>query len=300
ATVSLATASDADFDVLSSTELNFSPGNTDETITIATKDDSVIEADEVFVVTLSTTSPSVQIDKVKGVTTITINDNDGLSNPTSSSNANTGVVIGAVMAAVVVLIVILIVACLLYRRKRKNENTPDTGNIQNAAFEGDTQPRKPSSEIPYSDYEEPAKLAANDQSLNTEDYAQLDISKRTPIDANYQSLNIDVYAQLDSSKRVPIDANYQSLNDMEGYAQLDSSKRVPIDANYQSLDTEGYAELDSSKRVPIDANYQSLETRGQMEVDKNHNENVLQSASSNIDSNSRNEVPDDSAYEIMP
>jgi negative regulator of sigma E activity len=100
------------------------------------------------------------------------------------------------MAAVVVLIVILIFACLLYRRKQKKENTPDTGNIQNAAFEGDTQPGKPSSEIPYSDYEEPAKLAQpdsstrvpvdeNDQSLNTEDYAQLDISKRTPIDANY-------------------------------------------------------------------------------------------------------------------
>jgi hypothetical protein len=77
ATVSLATASDADFNVLSSTELNFNPGNTDETIAIVTKDDSVIEADEVFVVTLSTTSPSVKIDKVKGVTTITINDNDG-------------------------------------------------------------------------------------------------------------------------------------------------------------------------------------------------------------------------------
>ena len=79
ATISLATASNADFNILSSTELNFSPGYTDETIAIATYDDSVIEADEVFVVILSTTSPSVQIDKAKGITTITINDNDGKS-----------------------------------------------------------------------------------------------------------------------------------------------------------------------------------------------------------------------------
>ena len=45
------------------------------------------------------------------------------------------------MVAVVVLItVILIVAYLLYRRKPKNENTLETGNIQNAALDGDTQP----------------------------------------------------------------------------------------------------------------------------------------------------------------
>ena len=117
-------------------------------------------------------------------------------------------IIGAVVPAVVVLI--MVVACLLYRRKPKNENTRDTGNIQNAAYEGDTQTDRRLPEIPHSDrdYEEPAQ-----------------------------------YAQLDSSMRVPIDANYQSL-DIEGYTQLDSSKRVPIDANYQSLQTRDQMQLD--------------------------------------------------------
>ena len=77
ATVTLTNASDADFIALSSTDLNFGPGNTDETIAIAINDDSIDEDDEIFVVTLSTTSQNVQIDKLKGVTTITIQDNDG-------------------------------------------------------------------------------------------------------------------------------------------------------------------------------------------------------------------------------
>jgi hypothetical protein len=76
-TVLLVSASDADFDALPLPDLNFGPGNTDETIAIATKDDSIIEPDEFFVVILSTTSSNVQIDKVKGVIFITINDNNG-------------------------------------------------------------------------------------------------------------------------------------------------------------------------------------------------------------------------------
>jgi hypothetical protein len=154
------------------------------------------------------------------------------------------VIIGAVVAAVVVLItVILIVACLLYRRKPQNENARDTGNIQNAAYEGDTQTDRRLPEIPYSDrdYEEPAQ-----------------------------------------------------------YAQLDSSMRVPIDENYQSLDIEDYTQLDSCKRVPIDANYQSLQTRDQIQLGRDHNENVQQYASMNIDNNSRNEFPDESVYEEVP
>ena len=50
ATVSRTNASDAVFRILSSTDLNFGPGNNDDTIVIATNDDSIIEADEVFVV----------------------------------------------------------------------------------------------------------------------------------------------------------------------------------------------------------------------------------------------------------
>ena len=44
---------------------------------IETVDDSIDEDNEAFVVTLSTTNPNVQIDKSKGVTTVTITDNDG-------------------------------------------------------------------------------------------------------------------------------------------------------------------------------------------------------------------------------
>ena len=79
ATVSLANASDEDFSLLSSTDLYFGAGNTEETIAIATYDDSIAEDDEIFMVTLSTTSPNVQIDKFKGVTTVTIQDNNGTS-----------------------------------------------------------------------------------------------------------------------------------------------------------------------------------------------------------------------------
>jgi hypothetical protein len=75
--ISLVSACDADFDSLPPPDLLFSPGKTDEKISIAIKDDSIIEADEVFVVTLSTTNPNVKIDRVRGTTTVTITDNDG-------------------------------------------------------------------------------------------------------------------------------------------------------------------------------------------------------------------------------
>ena len=111
-------------------------------------------------------------------------------------------------ALVVIIVVILIVTWILYRRKTGQENREDIGNIQNAAYEGATQPKRRLPQVPHSDsdYEEPS------------DYAQLDSSKRVPIDANYQSLRHENeqgsptdYAQLDLSNRIPIDANYQSL-----------------------------------------------------------------------------------------
>ena len=49
---------------------------TTERIVIKTVDDSIIEDDEIFVVTLSTTNLDVQIDTFKGTTTVTIIDND--------------------------------------------------------------------------------------------------------------------------------------------------------------------------------------------------------------------------------
>jgi hypothetical protein len=103
-----------------------------------------------------------------------------------------------VAALVVLIMVILIVTCFIYPRKARKENTGDTGNNQNAAYDGDIYTDRRLPHIPDSDshYEEPAK------------YAHLDSSKRMLIDANYQSLNMEGYAQLDSSKRVPInDAN---------------------------------------------------------------------------------------------
>jgi hypothetical protein len=76
----------------------------------------------------------------------------------------------------------VILGCFLYRRKRGKGNTPNIGNIQNTAYEGDTQrnmelPQVSGSE--YCAYEEPAE------------YAQLDIFKRVPVDANYQSLIVE-------------------------------------------------------------------------------------------------------------
>ena len=153
------------------------------------------------------------------------------------------------MAGLVVIItVILIVVWIFYRRKPGKERAQDIGDIQNAAYVGDTQPQRALPQVPCSesDYEEPSDY-----------YAQLHISNRVPIDTDYQSLTSSNYTQLDNSKRVPIDADYQSLTS-SNYTQLDNSKRVPIDADYQSLTSSNSAQLDSSKRVSADVNYQGV------------------------------------------
>ena len=77
AAISPATADKNDFNVLSSTELNFRPGVTTDRIVIEAIDDSINEDDEVLIVTLSTANTNVEIDKSKEITTITIIDNDG-------------------------------------------------------------------------------------------------------------------------------------------------------------------------------------------------------------------------------
>ena len=88
-------------------------------------------------------------------------------------------------ALVILLLAILFVACFQHRRASKKERTKDVENIQNAAYVGDAQPdRRPS---PLEDdglYEEPAI------------YAQLDQSRRVPIDRNYQSLNVEGYESI--------------------------------------------------------------------------------------------------------
>ena len=103
----------------------------------------------------------------------------GPPNTSSSSDNNIGVIIGVVAAAMVIIIaIILIVACFLHRKRSGMNNQRDVVNIQNAAYKGDKQPQRKLPNIPYSNsgYEEPS------------DYAQLDSSKRVPMDANYQSL----------------------------------------------------------------------------------------------------------------
>ena len=71
--------------------------------------------------------------------------------PNPPSDSNTGVIIGVVVAALVIIImVILIVAWFFYRRRPGRENSQEIGEIQNAAYEGDTQPpRLP--QVLYSD-----------------------------------------------------------------------------------------------------------------------------------------------------
>ncbi|CAB4005231.1 MAM and LDL-receptor class A domain-containing 1-like, partial [Paramuricea clavata] len=187
ATVSPASASDADFNVLSSTELSFRPGVTKDTIAIATEDDSITEDEEVFVVTLSTTNPSVQIDKAKGVTTVTIKDNDALhptsSDSTSSSNSNTWVLIGAVAASVVVIVtsIFIAVCCFRQRNRRSRENARDIGKIENPAYEGCGQRSLQPPQLCDSEnhYEQPTV------------YPPLTSSANVTIDAHYQSLHLD-------------------------------------------------------------------------------------------------------------
>ena len=79
---------------------------------------------------------------------------------------------------VIIVTVLLIVTCIRYRHILQRKNTEDTGNIQNAVYEGDTRADRELPQIPHTDgdYEQPAE------------YAQLDSSKRVPIDENYQSL----------------------------------------------------------------------------------------------------------------
>ena len=142
------------------------------------------------------------------------------------------------MAAFVVIIaVILIVAWIFYRRKSRKENRQDIGNIQNAAYVGDNQPQRRLPQVPYSDsgYEEPS------------DYAQLDSSKRVPIDANYQSLTHNMtkgspadardYAVLESGDKD--DERYTSLTNKSdlggGYVTVMSGNEATKESIYEEL-----------------------------------------------------------------
>jgi hypothetical protein len=121
---------------------------------------------------------------------------------------------------VVLVTVILIVACFLYRRISRREHTRDVGNIQNAAYEGDTQPHgRRLSQVSYSEsgFEQPAE------------YAQLDSSNRVPIDANYESLNIEGYEQLNSDHNENVH-QYASLN-----VGNNPENEAPAEAVYEEI-----------------------------------------------------------------
>ena len=82
------------------------------------------------------------------------------------------------MTAVVVLVIFVILVIFLYRRTPSQDKGRNISEIQNPAYEGETQLSRKLPQVPYSEsgYEEPAE------------YAQLDILQRVPMDANYQSL----------------------------------------------------------------------------------------------------------------
>ena len=92
--------------------------------------------------------------------------------------------------AVLILTVTLIATCFRYRQILHRQNAPDIGNIQNAVHEGEMRLHRQLPHTPHTDgdYEQPAE------------YAQLDSSKRVPMDANYQSLINEVQLQPTSNR----------------------------------------------------------------------------------------------------
>ena len=126
------------------------------------------------------------------------------------------------MSATIVLVLTLILLIICFRHRRVLESTRDVGNIQNAAYEGDTQPERELPQIPgtSSEYEEPAQ------------YSQLDSSKRVPTDDNYQSLNVEGYEQLqiDPNEIIPQYASLNNNNNPSG-----NNDGIPGESVYEEL-----------------------------------------------------------------
>ena len=120
------------------------------------------------------------------------------------------------VTVVVVIATAISVTHCICRRKPREEATQD--NFQNAGFASDTAESIEIYQIPDTeeDYEEPAQ------------YAQLDSSKRVPIDGNYQSLNAD-YTRLDRGliENVP---QYASLN-----MACNSRNDTPAEPEYETV-----------------------------------------------------------------
>ena len=93
-----------------------------------------------------------------------------------SSNINTATIFGVVVAGVVILLLaILATACFLYRRLPGRKTAQAVDNIENVAYDGNAEPGDDNQ------YEEPTA------------YAQLDGSKRIPLDQIYENLNVESY-----------------------------------------------------------------------------------------------------------
>lgn len=102
--------------------------------------------------------------------------------------------------------------------KPSNNNTPVIVCGENAVYDGDTQPDTSLQAHPTDgDYEQPAE------------YAQLDSSKRAPVDENYQSLNVEGYDQLQKNpnENVP---QYTSLN-----MKKNDDKRTSEEPTYEEI-----------------------------------------------------------------
>ena len=125
------------------------------------------------------------------------------------------------MLATIVFVLTLILLVICFRHRRVLESTRDVGNIQNIAYERDTQPERELPQIPdtSSEYEGSAQ------------YAQLDSSKRVPTDDNYQSLKVEGYQQLqiDPNENIP---QYTSLKSDNNLANNDG---IPGESVYEEL-----------------------------------------------------------------
>lgn len=132
------------------------------------------------------------------------------------------------VAAVVALIIALVTAIVVrfrYRRSPRKQSSETVDYIQNSAYEGDKEGsirRLPN--VPYSEdgYEEPAT------------YAQLDSSKRIPVDKNYQGLIIR--GKQGVEKDVPDSAGLQREDESQKErCSLENNKDVEKESVYEEL-----------------------------------------------------------------
>ena len=156
--------------------------------------------------------------------------NPGVTNPPTTNSGNNAVlVIGISVVVVVMLAIVSVLVYCLWKRKRHDE--------ANA---------KPSTNVPdildsVSDYEAPEK-SAQPAGRNSQQNREL---PPVPGEEGIYEEPAD-YAQLDTSKRVPIDNNYQPLN--AHYTKLDRSLNEDVQ-EYTPLHTGDNPENDGPQKL---------------------------------------------------